>query len=199
MNDPAPKVRRLGELPQEIAPPRDGWPALEARLRASATPQPGRPAAQSGASPPARRLSPPLMRIAAVAAVLATLVLGLSVGRWVLAPARPSAQPAATAGAAAARAGVPVTYLTDPRYLRERAALLRSVDARLATLPPPTRRRVLASLAVIDQSIRQIQQALGREPGNALLQELLIDTYQNQMQVLSSAQALSGGGRETTT
>ena len=196
MNDLASKARRLGELPQEIAPPRDGWPALEARLRASAAPQPQRPAAQSGAAPPARRLRPQVMRISAVAAALAALVLGLSVGRWVLAPSRPSAEPAATQGTGA---GLPVAYLTDPSYLRERATLLRSLRAHLATLPPSTRRKVLESLAVIHQSVRQIQQALGQEPGNALLQELLIDSYQNEMQVLSTAQALSGGGRETTT
>ncbi len=196
MNDPASKARRLGELPQEIAPPRDGWPALQARLRASAAPQPQRPPAQSGAAPPARRLSRQAMRIAVVAAVVAALALGLSVGRWVLAPSRPSARPPTTQGTGA---GLPVADLTDPSYLRERAALLRSLRAHLATLAPPTRRKVLESLAVIHQSVRQIQQALGREPGNALLQELLIDSYQNEMQVLTTAQALSGGGRETTT
>ena len=36
MNDPTPsKVRRVSDLPREIPPPHDGWPALEARLRAS--------------------------------------------------------------------------------------------------------------------------------------------------------------------
>jgi hypothetical protein len=90
-----------------------------------------------------------------------------------------------------------VSYITDPRYLRERAALLRSLDARLARLPPPSRKRVLDSLATIEQSIRDIQQALGREPGNALLQELLIDTCQNEMQLLSTVQEASGGSGET--
>jgi hypothetical protein len=45
--------------------------------------------------------------------------------------------------------------------------------------------------------MQQIQQALGREPGSALLQELLIDTYQDEMQVLSTVQETSGGGGET--
>ena len=34
MSDPAPtKITRLGDLPRDMPPPRDGWPALEARLR----------------------------------------------------------------------------------------------------------------------------------------------------------------------
>jgi hypothetical protein len=64
-------------------------------------------------------------------------------------------------------------------------------------LPPPTRKKVLQSLTTIHQSMQQIQQALGREPGNALLQELLIDTYQDEMQVLSTVQEASGGAGET--
>jgi hypothetical protein len=195
MNHPPCKTRRLGELPQAMAPPHDGWPALEARLHASAAPQSERPATLGGAALPARRLSPRVMRIAALAAVLAALVIGLSVGRWVLAPSRPSARPAALG----TQAGLPVGDRTDPSYRRERVALVRSLRAHLAALPPPTRRKVLESLAVIHQSIRQIEQALGREPGNTLLQELLIDSYQNEMQVLSTAQALSGGGRGTST
>lgn len=196
MNDPARKTRRLRELAQEIPPPHDGWPALEARLRASAAPHPERPAAWGSTALPARRPSRRMMHIAAVAAVLAALVLGLSVGRWVVAPSRPSARTAAAPGT---EARLPVVYRTDPSYLRERIALLRSLRAHLAALPPPTRREVLESLAVIHHSIRQIQQALGREPGNALLQELLIDSYENEMQVLSSTQALSVGGTESTT
>ena len=90
-----------------------------------------------------------------------------------------------------------MAYITDPRYLRERAALLRSLNSRLAKLPPPTRQKVLQSLATIHQSMQQIQQALGREPGNALLQELLIDTYQNEMQLLSTVQETSNGSGDT--
>jgi hypothetical protein len=189
------KIRRLSELPREIAPPHDGWPALEARLRASGMPQPEADA-QMG-SDKGRRRRPHMMRIATLAAVLAAVVVGMSIDRWILAPG-PATPPGATAQSGGSSDGsVTVAYITDPRYLRERAALLRSLDARLATLPPPTRKKVLESLATIHQSMRDIEQALGREPGNALLQELLIDTYQDEMQVLSTVQEASGGGGET--
>jgi hypothetical protein len=188
MTDRPAKIRRLSELPRDVTPPRDGWPALEARLRDSGTHEPAfsrRP----------RR--PQLMRIAALAAVIAAVLVGVSIDRWVLsgAPRAPQREMASRSSPTPAR--MPVAYITDPRYQREREALLRSLTARLAKLPPPTRTRVLQSLATIHQSMRQIQQALGRQPGNALLQELLIDSYQNEMQLLSTVQEASGGNGET--
>ena len=195
MNDPAPpKISRLSELRQDIPPPHDGWPALEAKLRASAMEHEGAAVEQTG---PARRWRPRMTQIASLAAVLAAVVVGISIDRWILSPAPLSAPVAAVPGGGRAQSAIPVTYVTDPRYLRERADLLRSLDARLAKLPPASRQKVLDSLATIHQSIHDIQQALGREPGNALLQELLIDSYQNEMQVLSTVQEASGGGGET--
>jgi len=197
MNEPTPsKVRRLSELPRNIAPPTDGWPALEARLRESAPSQPDAGALPDRNSKPVRRWRPQVMRIAALAAVLAAIAVGISIDRLILSPGHPTPEVAArpTRGEGA---GIPVAYVTDPRYVHEREALLRSLNARLAQLPPASRQKVLQSLATIHQSMQQIQQALGREPGNALLQELLIDTYQDEMRVLSTVQEASGGGGET--
>ena len=198
MNDPSPpKISSLGDLPRDIPPPQDGWAALEARLRESGMPQADGGAERRSEGEPARRWRPRMVHIAGLAAVLAAVVVGISIDRWILAPAPLSSPVAAVPGIAGADKIVPVTYVTDPRYQRERAALLRSLDARLATLPPPTRKKVLASLATIEQSMHDIQQALGRERGKALLQELLIDTCQNEMQLLSTVQQASGGSGET--
>ena len=206
MNDPVnSKIRRLSELPRDIPPPHDGWTALEAKLRASAVSQPESEAEGRDPAEPARRRRPPTVRIvgfsAALAAVFAAVVIGISIDRWILSPSVPPTRHIAASGGntvGAQGAGVPVAYVTDPRYLRERAALLRSLDARLAQLSPSTRQKVLTSLATIHQSMQEIQQALGREPGNALLQELLIDSYQNEMQVLSTVQQAGDGGESGT-
>ncbi len=199
MKDSSPqKIRSLAELPQEIPPPRDGWPALEARLRESAGSGSDRSGTGHGARTPAsRRRGARMTRIAALAAVLAAVVGGISIDRWILRPAHPARPQIPTAGLTPSDGGRTVPYITDPRFLRERAALLRSLDARLARLPPPARGKVLESLATLRQSLRQIRQALGEEPGNTLLQALLIDTYQNEMQVLSTVQEASGGTGET--
>ena len=195
MNDPTPsKIRRLGDLARDIPPPHDGWPALEAKLRESGMPQ-----SDSGLerAAPARPWRPRTVHIAALAAVFAAVVVGISIDRWILSPPAPTPQIASVPGTGAADRATPVAYITDPRYLHERAELLRTLNARLAKLPPSSRKKVLDSLAAIEQSMHNIQQALGREPGNALLQELLIDTYQNEMQLLSTVQEASGGGGET--
>jgi hypothetical protein len=131
--------------------------------------------------------------VAGIAAVLAAVVAGMSIERLLLrssvAIPHGSVRPAGP--------GLAAAYVTDPRYLREREALLRSLDARLASLPPPTRKKVLASLATLHRSMRDIQQALGREPGNALLQELLVDSYQDEMRVLTAVQEAGTGSGET--
>ncbi|HTX06156.1 MAG TPA: hypothetical protein VMD06_10025 [Steroidobacteraceae bacterium] len=196
MSDSAPsKIRRVSELPRDIPPPHDGWAALEARLRAGGMPA---ESAESGRAPaPRRPWRTRVLGIASLAAVLAAVVVGISIDRWILSPVHPTRPVVAVPGDGNAQGRFRVAYVTDPRYLHERAELLRSLNARLARLPPPTRKKVLQSLATIHQSIEQIQQALGREPGNALLQELLIDTYQDEMQVLSTVQEASGGSGET--
>lgn len=194
MNDPAQsKIKRVGELPREIAPPHDGWQALEAKLREGGMQQPGGGAEQRSGDGERRRWRAQLTGIAALAAVLAAVVVGISIDRWILSPAHPASQ-----GVTSPTGGnLTVAYVTDPRYQAEREALLRSLSARLAKLPPPSRAKVMQSLAAIHHSMRQIQQALGKEPGNALLQELLIDTYQDEMQVLSTVQEASGTRGET--
>ena len=85
--------------------------------------------------------------------------------------------------------------MNDPRYERQRAALLRSLQAQLAAMPPDTRAKVTASLATIEKAKEDLEQALGKDPGNALLQELLINTYQDEMRVLTDVHEASEPGR----
>jgi len=191
---PSSRIRRLSELPREILPPHDGWPSLQARLREI---QSDEGASQHAGGGTTRRWRRQLTRIAALAAVLAAVVVGVSIDRWILSPTRPASPGVTAPGIDSTGGRLAVAYVTDPRYLHEREALLRSASAQIAKLPPPTRKKVLQSLATIHQSMQQIQQALGKEPGNALLQELLIDTYQDEMQVLSTVQAASDGTGET--
>ncbi len=195
MTDPTPRIRRLSQLPQQIAPPRDGWPALGARLREHGTPrEPADAAPMPDTSMPRRRVR----SLGALAALLAAVLAGVVLERSMMPPAAPT-RPSAAAQRAQPQQTLAVAFLTDPRYEREQTALLHSLDARLNALPPPTRRKVLQSLATLEQSAREIRSALGEQPGNALLQALLIDTYQDQMQLLSTAQEMSGAGHEAST
>jgi len=69
------------------------------------------------------------------------------------------------------------------------------LQARLARLPPPERDKVTASLQAIEKAKADLEQALGHDPSNALLQELLVNTYQDEMRVLTDVHEASDPGR----
>jgi hypothetical protein len=175
------KVTSLHDLPREIAPARDLWPQIEAQLSASEKPRRrGQNAWVSG------RTWAPLGGLAAALAV------GIWIGHGLL-PLRGRGAESALPGAAVAA----TNFVTDPRYVRVHSELMRTLNQRLATLPPATRVKVLASLDTIHRSMQDIQTALGRDPGNALLQELLVDTYQDEMRVLTDVQDATPASGET--
>ena len=191
------KVSSLRELSPAIEPARDLWPQIEARINEGRRTAPG----AMGAQPrPAVRAVPP--RWLAAAAVVASVAVGVWIGRSLL----PAARPGTGVGSAISAArGIPATvdaptaldvaYVSDPRYQRDRAALMKSLQERLATLPPAARAKVMASLAAIYRAKQDLESALGRDPGNALLQELLVNTYQDEMRVLTDVHEASDAGR----
>jgi hypothetical protein len=83
-------------------------------------------------------------------------------------------------------AGTAADYVVDAKYQRQRAELARGLEARLAALPPESRAKVVSSLKAIEDSKKQLEAALGKDPSNALLQELLVNTYQDEMRVLTT-------------
>jgi Tfp pilus assembly protein PilF len=54
---------------------------------------------------------------------------------------------------------------------------------------------VAASLAAIESAKKDLENALGKDPSNALLQELLINTYQDEMRVLTDVHEAGDAGR----
>ena len=200
MNDER-KVTSLRDLPRAIEPPRDLWAGIEARINAE------RQAAASDAgtstSPRVSKWNAPRFsfygRSLAMAAIIAALAVGMWIGRSIAPTTRPMTNPPQTAknatpanptlpaatpndGAAALQAA----YMSDPKYRQQRAALVKSLEAKLASLPPDSRAKVLASLATIQKSKQDLEAALGKDPSNALLQELLVNTYQDEMRVLTT-------------
>ena len=192
------KVTSLRDLPKAVEPPRDLWAGIEARIAAE------RPNAKSDTGP-ARRYGGnhfTRFRWMAAAAVVAALAVGMWIGRSVLPTTRPIANPpggaATTAHVAPEKNGaaaLQAAYVTDPKYRSEREALVKSLEAQLAALPPDSRAKVIASLATIHKSMQDLQAALGRDPSNALLQELLVNTYQDEMRVLTAVNEASEAGK----
>ena len=203
------KVTTLRELARAIEPGRDLWPAIESRINEIQAAAP--PAAGVKVIPPHR--SGARRAYLALAAMLASVAVGVWIGRSLLpGTGQPGTaqvarvEPAAGGQAASQRSpaasaipGAPTaldaSYVNDPRYERQRAALLRSLREQLATMTPETRAKVTASLATIEKAKEDLEQALGKDPGNALLQELLINTYQDEMRVLTDVHEASEPGR----
>ena len=209
-------VTSLRDMPQSIAPPRDLWAGIEARIAADRQSKAGEPnAVELNAGPRdntvadlgSRRSSGARqftrLRWMAAAAVIAALAVGMWVGRTVLPTTRPitistdgggttaKVQPNVTDGATALQAA----YISDPKYREQRAALVKSLEAKLASLPPDSRAKVTSSLAAIRKAKQDLEDALGKDPSNALLQELLVDTYQDEMRVLTTVHEASDAGQ----
>jgi hypothetical protein len=186
------KITSLRDLPRDVTPPRDLWPQIAAQITPSADTANATDAAQAPSS--ARRIV--RMRWLAVAAAVGCLTVGMWIDRSLLLSPKveggaPTASTHVTPGAPAS---LDVAYVSDPRYQRQRAALLASLQAQLNALPPTTRTKVLASLDTIGKAKQDLESALGKDPGNALLQELLVNTYQDEMRVLTDVRSASDAG-----
>jgi hypothetical protein len=120
----------------------------------------------------------------------------VAVGVWIGRSVLPGgASPPLTQAVHAASGTMQAAWVSDPRYQRQHDALMRSLGAQLATLPPASRAKVMASLTTIRQAKQQLEEALGKDPGNALLQELLVNTYQDEMRVLTDVREASDAGK----
>ena len=190
-NDERKVVSSLREMPRSIAPPRDLWAGIEASI-----------AADRQAAGATRKFT--RMRWLAAAAVIAALAVGMWIGRSVMPATRTIANPAGsqdlTANNVAPRladepSALQAAYIADPKYRQQRAALVKSLEAKLASLPPDSRAKVISSLATIHKSMQDLEAALGKDPSNALLQELLVNTYQDEMRVLTTVHEASDTGQ----
>jgi len=164
------RVKNIGELAQNVPPPRDLWPAIAAAIEAEKSVH------AVGASRRARWLP-----AAGMAAAIALVAIGVFIGR--------SLGPVSFTGTASTRepaANVIPAALRDANYRQQREVLLVEVQHKLASMPAVERTKVAASLATLRRSIGEIEAALGSDPANALLQELLVNSCQEEMRALTA-------------
>jgi hypothetical protein len=219
------KIQSLRDMPRDIPPPRDLWRGIEAQIAAEPRGAAASPGAEvdagsassagvagaggalgAGGAAGARgavwlrrvgRASG--LRVLAAAAVIAALAIGIWIGRAVL-PVPGQAAPAGggldarhvSAGEAEA---IPASLVMDPKYMSQRAQMLQSLQAQIAALPPDARTKVMSSLQTIHDSMQDLEAALGKDPSNALLQELLVNTYQDEMRVLTAVHEAGDAGK----
>lgn len=181
-------VTTLRDLPQSIEPGADLWPRIEAQIAGRGAER--APVATEGA---VRRGTARPLRWLAAAAMVASVAVGVWIGRSVL--PGPGSAPPVTQVSRPPSGTLQTAWVTDPRYQRQHAELMRALGAQLAALPPASRAKVLASLATIRQAKQELESALGKDPSNALLQELLVNTYQDEMRVLTDVSEASDAGK----
>jgi hypothetical protein len=166
----------LQRLPRSVEPERDLWAGIHSQITVAASP--------ATVAPQRRGISIGW----AIAASLASLAVGIFVTRGLQrehAPVQQATNLPATVLPAAQYSFVPAS--TDAVRLK----LRESCAAQLANLPPATRAKVEKNLLLIKQAVSDIQSALAKDPGNALLQDLLVSTYQNELDTLANVQALA--------
>jgi len=173
-------------LPPGIAPGRDLWPAIagaieeKAREERSATRSRGRPGWN---------------RMFAQAAAVVLLVGGSSGVTWLA--MKQDEQPITTGPSVETLRFEPVAgsfgsqYHLGPEFLDARNELAARLDEELARLSPATRVEVETSLETIRAAILEINLALAEEPGNALLQRLLVNAYRDELAVMSRVDGIA--------
>ena len=179
----------LDSLQRDIAPPRDLWPSIAARIDAERT-------SGSGAS---RRRPRWLVPFAAAAAAVALVAASSLVTATLLGTGQRNGNMAAAPAGSPAGAGsqqvVPAAfgpgYVLDDEYLAARRQLASTLEARIARMPPSARQKLEANLAELHRAASEINAALVHQPGDSLLEELLLNTYQDELAVLASVNQLT--------
>ena len=82
-------------------------------------------------------------------------------------------------------------YNLGPGYQDARRGLAAKLDDELDVLAPETRTDVRANLELIRQAISDINKELAEEPDNALLQDLLLDTYRDELTLMNTVDGIT--------
>ena len=184
-NDPRDALdRALDALPRDVPPARDLWAGIEAQI--AARPEPST----------APRRSWGWELAAAVVLVAASSVITAALVR------RHESTPVAEAtGWAADAAGVqPLpaafgsSHRLSPEYDKARRQLTVMLQQRIDGMPPSARSKLEDNLAQLRRAAAEINAALAQQPGDPLLEELLLSTYQEELAVLAAANQLTAAG-----
>jgi len=190
--------RRIAALPKAVEPGRDLWPGIEARL------DEGVQQGEDDGTP-----SRYLWWGAAAAAVCVAALLPLLLRD---APATGDPVPIATVPAVVPSTGsqsdasgldtvgqqlrlrnAAVTSVQPgPEYQAARAELLGLLERRLQELAPEDREIVVRNIETIRSALEEIDGALQDNPDDPLLQELMLQTYQKELDVMARVNGLAG-------
>jgi len=171
-------MARAAGLAIAVKPERDLWPEIEQRI--SEPVRPGRSAWNS----------------VWVQAAAVLLLVGGSSGITYLA-VNDDGDPTTMVGGTQTLIFEPVSgsfgsqYNLGPDYQDARRSLVSKLGDELDHLEPEIRADVTANLEVIRAAINDINKALATEPDNVLLQNLLLDTYREELTLMNKVDGIT--------
>jgi hypothetical protein len=182
----------LQGMARAVEPPRDLWPAIAARIEA----EPTRVARRPRWLLPVAGLAAALALVAASSLVTATLLGNARPGATMsarLVPVEPVAGDKTLPDVAAqvTPAAFGPGHVLDQGYLTARRQLAATLQARIEAMPPSARQKLESNLAEMHRAAREINAALAQRPGDPLLEELLLSTYQDELAVLANVNQLT--------
>ena len=164
-------IAKAGRLATEISPERDLWSGIEEAI----------------SRPQRSRWTP---RFAQAAAVV--LMIGASSGiTWLSMKDRVQVIEVVPAGISVEQASFGGRYSLGAGYQEAHRDLEAQLQTELARLSPEAREEVESNLAMIRGAIGQINEALAEEPDNALLHDLLLQTYKEELALMQRVGGLT--------
>jgi hypothetical protein len=164
----------LAGLPQSIEPRRDLWPGIAARL-------------ESGRVRPARRWAWQAAAAVLLVASSSIVTLQLVKSRVPAVADAPASAPVPSAMPAAFGPG----HALDPEYLAAKEQLAEMLAQRVDAMPASARSKLAANLAELQRATAEINAALALQPGDPLLEELLLNAYQAELGVMANVNQLT--------
>lgn len=173
-------LEEVSTLPLEVAPERDLWAGIAARIE---------PRADVVPISSARRWNAPRWLTMAAAAVV--LVVSSSLLTLKISERRIDAGVVATGLGQSVASPTPTALVAfrpaEEDYERAIAELQSVLATRRGTLSPETVRTLETNLRIIDEAIRQSRAALEKEPNSRELTDMLSDAYGQKLNVLQNA------------
>lgn len=169
----------LAALPKEIPPLRDLRPGIAERIAASSAPSPRQAI---------HVLRYPLAAAAILLVVATTWITAALVGGGANGPAAEAPgddAPARSLAVTVDLGSLEAAYLPAIRQLAE------ALERRRSELSPETVRTLEHNLRVIDRAIEESRRALAADPGDRVLRELLVGSYEAKVEFLTRAAALT--------
>lgn len=175
----------LSELPRDVQPSRDLWPQIKAEIAADAP----------RAAAPALLTQRWFQLAAAVTLVVASSVITFFVVQSSMQTQIVQARQEVTQQMQPVLSTMPVRFDgyegLGKSYEEARAQLDAEYAKRIQSLPPVVRAKVERDIADLRRSAREISATLAQYPTDPLLQDLLVSTYQREIQLMSEVNTLA--------